>query len=821
MKQTFWIFQTLMSHWRRHPANLATLCIGLAIATALWSGVQALNQQARRSYDQAAAVFGNAGTQTLIPARGAVFSQDLYIKLRLAGWKVSPVLEGMVQIGNSSFRLIGIEPLTLPRASQLARIRDRVGLEEFLKLPWQTIVSPQTLSELNAPDGASLQAETGHALPPLKSITEVPQGLLIVDIGVAQFVLGQQERLSRLIISVNAGYDARSLAAVAGDELRFVEVEEEGDIARLTDSFHLNLTAFGFLAFLVGLFIVHASLGLAFEQRLSMMRTMRAVGISLRGLIAVILLELVSLALVAGTVGMIGGYLIATALLPDVAASLAGLYGAHVAGQLTLEVKWWVSGLGMTALGTLAAAASGLYKTYHLPVLSLAQSYAWREMQERYLWRQAIVALAGFLVSLAALLFGNDLVAGFILISGILLGAALLLPIVLAGILRAGERSATGPLAQWFWADSRQELSGLSLALMALLLALSTNIGVGTMVEGFRKTFMAWLDQRLVAELYFEGASDPDARRIENWLTKRPEVEAILPVWKAETRLLSLPAEVIGFRAHATYREHFPTLSAATDAWDRLHAGSAVLVSEQLAQRMNLGVGATLDIPTSRGMWRTEVVGVYPDYGNPKGQLRIDLDALLLHWPDVRRTSYSLRVTPQLVPGLIDAMRSEFGQAIARIVDQSSLKRLSTGIFERTFAVTTALNTLTLLVSCIALFTSLLTLSNARLAQLAPVWALGVTRRRLSELEFIRILLLAAVTAVFAIPLGLVLAWCLVKVVNVQAFGWRLPLYLFPGQWAKILGLALVTACIASILPIVRLARMAPADLLRIYSNER
>ena len=295
----------------------------------------------------------------------------------------------------------------------------------------------------------------------------------------------------------------------------------------------------------------------------------------------------------------------------------------------------------------------------------------------------------------------------------------------------------------------------------------------------------------------------------------------ILPVWKAETRLSSLPAEVIGFRAHATYREHFPTLSAAKGAWDSVHTGSAVLISEQLARRMNLGVGATLDIPTSRGIWRTEVVGVYPDYGNPKGQLRVDLDALLLHWPEVRRTNYSLRVTPQSVPGLIDAMRSEFGPAIAGIVDQSSLKRLATGVFERTFAVTTALNTLTLLVSCIALLTSLLTLSNARLAQLAPLWALGVTRQRLSELELMRILLLAALTAVFAVPLGLVLAWCLVNVVNVQAFGWRLPLYLFPGQWAQILGLSLVTACVASILPIVRLARMAPADLLRIFSNER
>ena len=122
MRQEVWTFLTLVSHWRRHPANLATLFIGLAVATALWSGVQALNQQARRSYDRATALFGIGGTQSLMSTRGALFSQDLHVKLRLAGWKVSPVLEGMVRIGNSSLHLIGIDPLTLPREAQLARI---------------------------------------------------------------------------------------------------------------------------------------------------------------------------------------------------------------------------------------------------------------------------------------------------------------------------------------------------------------------------------------------------------------------------------------------------------------------------------------------------------------------------------------------------------------------------------------------------------------------------------------------------------------------------------------------------------------------------
>ena len=66
---------------------------------------------------------------------------------------------------------------------------------------------------------------------------------------------------------------------------------------------------------------------------------------------------------------------------------------------------------------------------------------------------------------------------------------------------------------------------------------------------------------------------------------------------------------------------------------------------------------------------------------------------------------------------------------------------------------------------------------------MAPLWAIGVTRRRLAALELARALGLAALTALLALPLGLALAWVLTAVVNVRAFGWRLPVLLLPGQW--------------------------------------
>jgi putative ABC transport system permease protein len=784
--------------------------------------VQALNEQARRSYDRAAEAFGGGGVRSLVSTSGGLFSQDYFIRLRLAGWKVSPVLEGTVQIGAKFFRLVGVEPLTLPRGSKLAQIREGRGVGEFLKAPGRTIVSPQTLHELGTTEGATpIIARSNMPLPPVRALINTPPGMLVVDIGVAQTLLGRPQRLSRLLMDERQETAGPQLATIAGDELRLVEPDEDSDLARLTDSFHLNLTAFGMLAYVVGLFIVYASFGLAFEQRRPLLRTMRAVGVSVRALVAAMLCELLIFALIAGGVGVVCGYFMAVALLPDVAASLEGLYGARLADQLNLETGWWASGIGMAMLGALVAAAGGLFKVLRTPVLSAAQPFAWRKAHQIYLRRQGVFAALGFAWALGAFTFGRGIYGGFAVMAGLLLGAALLLPVILAGVLRFGESHASSAMTQWFWADSRQQLPALSLSLMALLLALSTNVGVGGMVEGFRRTFTQWLDERLVAEVYFETVNNSVAERVEAWLDKRRDVAAILPVWKTKIRLAGQPVDVLGLRTHQTYKEHFPMLSRSESIWEDFERGDSVLVSEQLARRSDLRVGSTIDIPTSEDTWRARVVGVYPDYGNPKGQLRVDIRSLARRWPNAPRTNYSLRVAPEAASELIESLRATFGHELSRVVDQADVKKLSMSIFERTFAVTAALDTLTLFVSAIALLASLLTLSNMRLAQLAPVWASGVTRMTLSQFEFARILLFAAATAVVATPFGLALAWCLVAIVNVQAFGWRLPFYVFPAQWAQVFALAVVTAAAVSIAPLIQLARTAPAELLKVFADER
>jgi putative ABC transport system permease protein len=278
---------------------------------------------------------------------------------------------------------------------------------------------------------------------------------------------------------------------------------------------------------------------------------------------------------------------------------------------------------------------------------------------------------------------------------------------------------------------------------------------------------------------------------------------------------------VLGLPDHATYRDNWPLLESAANAWVRLRPGNAALVSEQLSRRMKLAIGDRIEVPAPGGSWPLEIVGIYADYGNPKSQIAVNFAALTRRFPQTPMTRMGLRVAPNKTEPLIAALQQKFGLDDRNVADQATMKSESKRIFNRTFSVTSALNAFTLGVAGIALLTSLLTLANARLPQLAPLWAIGLTRRRLAALELLKTMSVALITALFALPLGLLVAWCLLAIVNVKAFGWRLPFHVFPLQLVELLAVALAAALCAAAVPVARLARMRPASLIRIFANER
>ncbi|MEP4199173.1 MAG: FtsX-like permease family protein [Aliishimia sp.] len=790
--------QALTSHWRRNPLQLFTLLGGLILATALWCGVQAVNSEARASYDAAAATLGEGQFDQLVPRSGDTISHAQYITLRRAGWQVSPVIDGRIRASDGgSIRIVGLDPLTAPGGIGPLGATGDFDVADFLG---------------NGP--AFVTADTAMLLediqtPPLIIDPGIAPGTALTDIGVAQTWLSK-DSFTRLMIAPIQPIGLRPLIDIA-PELDLQPAQTGSDVGRLTDSFHLNLTAFGLLSFAVGIFIVNGAIGLAFEQRRPMVRTLRALGVPLRTLIAMMATELLLIALVGGLIGIVLGYIVASALLPDVAATLEGLYGAQVSGTLQLRASWWLSGLAICIAGTALAGSGAFWQIARMPLLASGQPRAWAMEAGKGRRIQALAACVLLILGLALTLVGQGLLAGFALLGCLLLGAALALPILLSWVLAFAQNRARTVTWEWFWADTRQQLPGLSLALMALLLAMAANVGVSTMVSSFRLTFTGFLDQRLSSELYIRS---DDSTALEAFLS--PRADEVLPLMITQTQLAGLPSELLGARIGQTYRDNWSFLDATSNAWDDVAKGDAILVNEQLARRADLKLGDSLQITPDQSL---SIAGIFGDYGNPIGKAIIGENLFQSLYPAISATQFGVRTKD--AAGLRSALIDELSLPEGNIIDQASIKAFSIEVFERTFTVTTALNVLTLSVAGFAMFMSLLTLATIRLPQLAPAWALGMTQRELGRLETIRAVVLAVLTAIFALPLGLMLAWVLLAIVNVEAFGWRLPMFFFPWDYARLGVFALIAAALAALWPAWRLSRTPPSDLLKVFAHGR
>ena len=787
-------FLALLSYWHKNPLQIFAYLSGVALATALWSGVQAINLEAKVSYKAAAETLGEGQYDLIQPKQDRTISKADYVSLRKSGWLVSPVVDGYL----NNLRLVGMDPLTLPSSFLFANanITNSIGGSNIL----ETLFANESTAK--------------NLVKNVKVVVDqnVAPGMAVGDISLVQRLL-KKDKITYLIVHPEQPLGQKELELVA-PHLTIKNIQQMTDISQLTDSFHLNLSAFGLLSFAVGLFIVHSTIGLAFEQRRAMMRSMRSMGVSLRTLIIIVTIEMIILAVIGALIGIVLGYLIAGFLLPDVAATLRGLYGANISGNLQLRPDWWLSGLIIALLGTALAMSSQIWQITKLPILASAKPRAWMLVTTSHFTLQmkgAILLLT--LGGICAILF-DGLIAGFALLGALLVAAAASLPALLGWSLRKLQKYARTTLWGWFWADTRQQLPGLSLALMALLLAVSANIGVSTMVSSFRLTFISFLDQRLAPELFLQVSNKDQSTDLNTFLSERG-IE-VLPLMSNETVISKQPVELFGIKVGNTYRDNWRFLDATENPWDTLQDGNATIVNEQFARRTNLWVGDPVNIASNLTLPIAAIVG---DYGNPKGQVIINDELFSNLFPKSYPARFGIRTNNPAK--LQSEIINQIGIDNDSIIDQKSLKAFSLEIFERTFLVTSALNILTLGVASFAILMSLLTLADRRIPQLSPIWALGLTRSQIGKLELLRAVLLALFVVVFSVPTGLVLAWVLLNVINVKAFGWQLPMFFFPMEYLKLGFYALFASFLAATWPSLKLIRTPPSDLLKVFASER
>jgi putative ABC transport system permease protein len=211
------------------------------------------------------------------------------------------------------------------------------------------------------------------------------------------------------------------------------------------------------------------------------------------------------------------------------------------------------------------------------------------------------------------------------------------------------------------------------------------------------------------------------------------------------------------------------------------------------------------------------VVGIYYDYASPQGTVLMALDVYRKYWRDSSITSIALRLHPGADPDEVSIqLRDQLSSVqYLQIRANKPLRAEVMDIFDRTFAITSALQLLATIVAFIGVLSALLSLELERQRELGILRAIGLTGRQLWRLVMIETGLLGFVAGLLALPTGYILSLILVYIINKRSFGWTLQMQILPEPFVQAMVLAVAAALLAGIYPAFRMSRMLAVEAMR------
>jgi putative ABC transport system permease protein len=253
------------------------------------------------------------------------------------------------------------------------------------------------------------------------------------------------------------------------------------------------------------------------------------------------------------------------------------------------------------------------------------------------------------------------------------------------------------------------------------------------------------------------------------------------------------------------------------EVWQAMQQGS-VIVSEPFANRLGLPQrGGEVTLFTVDGPRAFPIAAVYSDYASSQGTVMMALPLYRSFWQDQAITAMALRLAEggdpdQVTRALQDALAPV--QAL-EVRPNKALRDEVLVVFDRTFAITGALQLLATLVAFIGVLSALLSLQLDKQREFGILRAVGLTGRQLWRLISLETGLMGAVAGLLAMPTGLALALILIYIINRRSFGWTLQLQLDPAPFVQALLVAVIAALLAGIYPAYRMTRMVAAEAMR------
>jgi putative ABC transport system permease protein len=845
----------------RHPIQFAIMILGIALGVAVMVSIDLANASAARAFNISASAVTGRATHAIVGS-GQGVDEAIYVHLRTdPQWRgkleSAPVVRAYAvspQLGKVPFTLLGIDPFAEAPFRSYLGAQNPISMDSIatlLTVPGSILLSAPTAQRYGLQPCAqrpaalddscrltfSINGETHSAyltglLEPSDDFSRrALDTLILTDISTAQNLSGMDGKLTQIDLILPDNFDSTAFSATLPAGTRLVTSEiRNGQVTDMIAAFQINLTALSLLALVVGIFLIYNAMTFSVVQRRALFGTLRSIGYTREQVFGLVLGEAALIGALGAGLGLGLGILLGQGAVKMVTQTINDLYFIISVRGIQIPASSLLKGGLAGFLASVLAAAPPAWEAASVPP-RLALSRAGLESKVRSIVnRAAWLGVATSLVGAVILTFPTrNLVISFSGTSAVLIGLAALTPVVTIALMRlVGE-----PLGKLFGLLGRlaprnviRSQSRTAVAVAALMIAVSVTIGVQVMIASFRTTVTLWLEQALRGDIYIsaQGLSethldiplDPRAIAIAQ-AYPLTQSSAAIRVVTAETEQGAVDLVAVSQKRPIDARLLLTMQDNPQHTWQRMKDG-AVLLSEPLANRLGIStVGGSLALLTPQG-WRSfPIVGIYADYASTRGTIRMDLNIYRRLWNDDRLNGLALFLSPNAD---IDAVTADLRTHLTdfpniQVNPSSALRQDALEVFDRTFAITTAMQLITTLVAFIGVLSSLLALQLEKASEMGILRALGLSVAEMRGLTLWETGLLGASAGLLALPTGYILAWILIFVINQRSFGWTLQMQVSPASFVQAFLLAVGAALLAAVYPAWRLSRMQVAEALR------
>jgi putative ABC transport system permease protein len=641
---------------------------------------------------------------------------------------------------------------------------------------------------------------------------------VVMDLAGAQAALNKFGRVDRILAKVPQTPELEEWQRrfkeklPAGVEVRFAGTGTNEN-RRMLAAFRWNLRLLSYIALVVGAFLIYNTISVSVVRRRAEIGIVRALGASRRSILAAFVGEAACFGFVGALIGLPLGRVMASGAVKLMAATVESLYVSSRPGPIELNSG---SVLLAMAAGTGVAIASAYSPAREAslvsPVEAMARGrreYSTRVHKTRDLVYALFLGLGAALASLAPAVAGKPLF-GYLATLLLIVASALAIPALVEAVTRFSSR----PLGKILGVEALLASRSLSASLRrtsVLVGALSTAIAmmtsVGIMVGSFRQTVLFWMGDQLPADLYLRPAGNAAADRhpmisldLVAKIARLPGVAAIDRLRAYEISFDGMPATLgsVELSVHRSYHKaDFLSGRSTDEVLTELRDSNAVIVSEPFANKHHVRAGDSIALPLGEARPSFRIVEVYYDYGSERGSILMNRNTMLRYLPDPAPSNLAIYVAPE---ARLETVRAEIEQAAAGhrvfIFSNRDLRGEALRIFDRTFAITYALEAVAVIIAVMGVAGALLALVIDRRRELGLLRFLGAASGQVRKLIMVEAGLLGLLATLAGVALGFALSLILIFVINKQSFGWTIR---FHWPVAVLLG-ALMVVYVATVL---------------------